>query len=202
MEEKLAEQPLTLENAFSPDLTLAQIFDNLIKIGTQGFVRDKALATCAFLILRDFKNSKYKVIILPMPSTNPEEKYLNSTILQTIVTKLKKQGNKDMKLIAVVKGGDAHMSVYDKDEAINKDGSINRDVVTQPSKDKNAKDVLLFELEEAFTKHTKVFEYIISDEGDVVISSKPYIDSKQPYNDIEARNSNFSYTFTEGQGLN
>lgn len=199
MENKVTEQPLTLANAFRADLTLSQIFDNLIEIGKQGFRRDKKLMTMAFLILRDCKNNKWKTIVVPMPAFKAEDTQMNAIALKRLVEDLKKNSTEDIKLMAVVKGTDAHMSEEDSDKIINPDGSINQENFIPPRLNKNSKDVLLFELEESVVKHTKVFEYILSDDGDVVLNDTPYIDHRSAYDAQEDKNSNLSFVFTHGQ---
>ena len=70
-----------------------------------------------------------------------------------------------------------------------------------PSQDPNSKDVLTFSLEDSFGKHFIAYEYIQTEE-DVVISDKPIVDIKNPYDEREDKNSNFGFLFAEKTSQN
>lgn len=104
--------------------------------------------------------------ILPRTSQTPEAIFKGASILAA-------EGEKVFGYITAV---EAHMQTANKDKFLGPDGKIRADYIP-PSKDPNAKDVLIFTLRTDSHKYVKIWEYIASSDGHVVISPKPVIDS-------------------------
>lgn len=192
-----------IENTDELELAFKEIVDKGIKI----FKDTKTMAEIVFLMMKDSNEDKLIAIGLPIPNMNNQLNCIISSLIKSVIDDIKSgsiPGLEDKKLIGVVHAADAHLSMYEKNDPnkplMGTDGKITN--FTPPSKDANAKDVLFFSCESLFKRHIVSYEYITSAEGEVAVSSTPFIDNISPYNEIEARNSKFGFLFTEGTTLN
>jgi hypothetical protein len=197
-------EPINLDDAFEPENTLQESFGKMIDIITKAFKEGGNVSPGVFLIGRDHVHNKYKVGVFTMAAKNREEMSILTYMIKTIITKMQteefKKYDSETTLVAVIKFSTAHMSVVEKTgDVIGPDGKIKKEIAE--SSPRHDKDVLLFEMEEPFIKTTKIFEFIESEDGDVVVNEKPYMDQKSMYNEIEAKNSSLSFLFTRGQSV-
>lgn len=167
--------------------SLEELFESYIECGTKTFERDGKLKPAAFLIIRNLVTEKYSTAVYPMYNEKPGDMELHSQILRKLVKQMLVSGTPKATLVGIVIGMDAFMSIQDVKDI--KDA-------TAPSKDPKAKDVLHFTLETSFGKHMKVFEYIKSSDGAVVVNFTPIQDTKHPYNEIEDKG-NFGFFMSQ-----
>ena len=184
------------------NVTLEELFKGYISCGVETLKRDGQMMPAAFLICRDYKEEKYKIGIFPMLNTSPGAMQFHSQVLRKLIGDIKAKESKTFKLIGVVIGMDAHMSMVNTNEILDKNGKIDKSKYVPPSKDKNSKDVLHFTLENSFGKHTIAYEYVRSSDGNIVVSTEPLVDTKRPYSAFEDEESNFGYFFAEKMNNN
>jgi hypothetical protein len=178
-------------------VSLEELFKEQIKCGINAFKAEGKMMPAAFLVCRDFEQEKYKIAIYPMPNPGPGAMEFHSMILKRLISQMKQSEMNTFKLVGVIIGMDAYMSQVPIEQALNSDGSINKDNYVPPSQDPQAKDVLHFSLEDSFGKHIIAYEYITASDGTAVVNETPFIDKKEPYNERANNNSNFGFFFAE-----
>lgn len=178
-------------------VSLEELFKEQIKCGINAFKAEGKMMPAAFLICRDYENERYKIAIYPMPNPGPGAMELHSHVLKRLVSEIKAAEQPKFKLIGIIIGVDGRMRVVPIEKALNPDGTLNKSNYVPPREDPNAKDVLHFSLEYAFGKHTIVYEYVTASDGSVVVSEKPFMDVKEPYNERVNQNANFGFFFAE-----
>jgi hypothetical protein len=183
--------------------TVEQLFEKLVQEGIQFFKKHGGIVPCAHLIIRNFTLNKYMIIILPFVGEGHPDVSENALIVKEFIKtyKLSLESSKDIRVVAVMKTIDAFASIHNKSEVTD---PITGDfkLKVSPSEDKNAKDVVMFDLEEKFYVHNKYYEYIESADGSMVIAHKPIVDAKSMYNPAIERSSKLGYFFTEPQSQN
>lgn len=184
------------------NVTLEQLFKEQIACGIRAFKAEGKMMPAAFLICRDYEKKKYKIAIYPMPNPGPGAMQLHSQVLRRLISEMKAAEQPKFKLVGIIIGMDAHMSQVPIEQALNPDGTLNKDNYVPPREDPNAKDVLHFSLEDAFGKHVIAYEYVQAADGSAVVSETPYIDKKEPYNAKADQNSNFGFFFAERMNQN
>lgn len=198
MENRQVNAMKELEEAFDPQYTLPQVYENVIRVGIDALKRDKQIMAAAFLIMKDFKTNEYKVAIYPMIMQKPEDSAIHGKILRKIVKEMKESSTPDFQMVGMIRVGLGHMKIYDSKDVLRKDGSVDPSKVIAPREDKDATDVILFDLEEPFIKTTRMYEYIRSGDN-IVVNPEPVVNNKNPYDVREDANSHFGFFFTEGQ---
>lgn len=178
-------------------VSLEELFRGYVNCGITAFKTEGKMMPAAFLVCRDYEKEKYKIGIYPMPNPGPGAMEFHSMVLRRLISQMKQSEMNTFKLIGVIIGMDAHMSQVPIEQALNSDGSINKDNYVPPSQDPQAKDVLHFSLENAFGKHVIAYEYVTASDGSVVVSEKPFMDVKEPYNERANQNANFGFFFAE-----
>lgn len=184
------------------DVSLEQLFKEQIACGIRAFKAEGKMMPAAFLICRDYENERYKIAIYPMPNPGPGAMALHSQVLRRLISEMKAAEQPKFKLVGIIISVDAHMSQVPIEQALNPDGTLNKDNYVPPRQDPNAKDVLHFSLEDAFGKHVVAYEYVQAADGSAVVSETPYIDKKEPYNAKADQNSNFGFFFAERMNQN
>jgi len=177
--------------------TLEELFKEQIACGIRTFKAEGKMMPAAFLICRDYEKERYKIAIYPMPNPGPGAMELHSHVLKRLISEMKAAEQPKFKLVGIIIGMDGHMSAVPIEKALNPDGTLNKSNYVPPREDPNAKDVLHFSLENAFGKHVIVYEYITATDGSIVVSEKPFMDVKEPYNERANQNANFGFFFAE-----
>ena len=186
----------------SHNCSLEELFRGYVDCGIKAFKKDGEMMPAAFLVCRDYKEEKYKIIIIPMPNNGPGAMQIHSQILRRLCAEMKAAEQPTFKLVGVIIGMESLMSQYKKEEIFDGKGNIDKDKYVPPSQDKNAKEVLNFWLEDKFGKHILIYEFIKSADGSIVVNETPLIDEKQPYDEQTDKNSNFGFPFAEKMNQN
>lgn len=183
------------------EYTLVQLFDHF-NTEVMKVMKDhgKVCGITAFMF-RDNVDKKWKAGLYPMPNLFPGAMDLHGKLVRDLVKKMKETPVAGFTLTGVYRMTDCHMSFANRKDCLDVNGDVDMDKFVRPSEDPKAKDVLQFEMEDAFVKHTKSYEYVRVND-DVIFNDKPIHTSKSAYNPIEDKNSTFGYVFTEGTQLN
>lgn len=190
------------------ELKITDLFNQFItEVKTNIFKGEGSFCPICFFIFRDYdkkiwKAGCYPLMPISLDGVTPISMEMHSFVLKKTIKEMKTAEQKEFKLVGVMMAMDSHMKRYDRGEITDKMGNLDKNKFIRPSQDPTALDVLRFDLEEIFVKHTKAFQYIQSQDGNFVFDEKPMIDTKKPFDEVEDKNSNFGYLFTEGMRMN
>lgn len=204
MENKQIDNVTQFHDCFiDKDLSLKEIFGNFIKVGIEGFRKGVQLPNVVFLVLKDLNTKEHKVVVFPIVAKNERELQINTAILKKIVKEIEEATFKakevqDHRLVGIIRCGVGRMKKVKIADVVKKNGDLDLGDIVRPHEDPEAKDVLIFDLEEDFVKTTMMYEYV--DLGGIaVVKEDPVVENKRGYDAREDANALYGFLFTKGQ---
>lgn len=180
-------------------IPMEELFQKIIEHNRMALNKYKTITSNILIVVTDPETGKHKFLSFPIATENDLQKDMMSIIIRGIINDILNDKTKDFVLSAVIQILDAHMEQFPAEAIDAKTGELKPEY-KMPSESKSSKNVLMFCMEQEFFSRTVTYEYIESDSGDIVISEKPIIDSKDAYD--ARRKGRFSNFFTHGQAMN